>query len=183
MYISNYLAVLCTLPILSMGMKQRLTTDSFNLFAYGPKFGGLPLFYADGYAYVGRIEEANSTDAAIVSFTANDDTTWTGAPNATNSTSTIPSWSNVTFFVPNAGSLDTRIGFLPANATPTSNETTTHFRFYGSTATLIGNGGNMETLWYSLQISQHVHALYWNDTSSGQIPVILRNKPASNPQA
>ncbi|KAF2851565.1 hypothetical protein T440DRAFT_467811 [Plenodomus tracheiphilus IPT5] len=181
MWFPKHVVILATLPALSLGMKRRSTTDSFNLFAYGSSFGGLPLFYANGYAYIGEPNEANSTDAAVVSFTANGNGVWTGAPNATNVTATAPSWSNVTIYVPATGSDDTRIGFLSENDTATSDELVSGFRLYGSTATLIGGDGNLETLWYSLQVSKRVHALYWNDTTSGQAPVILRNKPASNP--
>lgn len=45
------LTVLCTLPLLALGAKKRATDSSsttFNLFGYGDKLGGFPLFYADG---------------------------------------------------------------------------------------------------------------------------------------
>lgn len=50
MFLSQ-LAVLCTLPFLAFGMKKRdvsSTSLNFALYGYGPGFGGLPLFYADG---------------------------------------------------------------------------------------------------------------------------------------
>jgi hypothetical protein len=39
---------------------------TFQLYAYGDGFGGLPLFYADGLAYIGDPSLANSSDAAVV---------------------------------------------------------------------------------------------------------------------
>jgi len=47
MFLSQ-LAVLCTLPFLAFGMKKREVPSNFALYGYGPGFGGLPLFYADG---------------------------------------------------------------------------------------------------------------------------------------
>jgi hypothetical protein len=42
------LAVLCTLPFFAFGMRKRDMPSNFALYGYGPRFGGLPLFYADG---------------------------------------------------------------------------------------------------------------------------------------
>lgn len=42
------LAVLCTLPFLTLGMKKRAVPSNFALYGYGEGFGGFPLFYADG---------------------------------------------------------------------------------------------------------------------------------------
>ncbi|KAH7355719.1 hypothetical protein BKA66DRAFT_475097 [Pyrenochaeta sp. MPI-SDFR-AT-0127] len=58
---------------------------------------------------------------------------------------------------------------------------TSGFTFYGSTASLIGADGQLETLWSALRINDNLHALYWNDTSLGQSSIILRNIAPSNP--
>ena len=108
-------------------------------------------------------------------------TSWTASPNTTNTTTVVPPWSNVALYVPVSDSSDKRVGFLSDNNTAVSGAVTSGFRFYGSMAALVGTDGQLETLWYSLQVSERVHALYWNDTSLGQTPVVLRSKAPSNP--
>ncbi|KAJ4399957.1 hypothetical protein N0V91_009029 [Didymella pomorum] len=157
MFLSQ-LAVLCTLPFLAFGMKKRdvsSTSLNFALYGYGPGFGGLPLFYADG--------------------------NWIGNPNTTlSANSTAVNWSNATFYVPDNTTSDKRVGFLASDAS-TDGAIETGFFFYGSTAVLIGESGTLESNFYSLQVSERTHRLYWNDTSLGQVPVVLRNIPPSNP--
>lgn len=118
----------------------------------------------------------------IVSSVSND--AWVGSPNTTVPSmrnGTLPSWSNVTFFVPSSGASDKRVGFVSSNETASSDIITSGFVFYGSTASLIGSDGQLETMFYALQVSERIHALYWNDTSLGQTPVILRSIAPSNP--
>ncbi|KAK7183196.1 hypothetical protein DPSP01_011426 [Paraphaeosphaeria sporulosa] len=177
------LSLLCTLPLLALGAKfKRATPDEFGLFGYGQGFGGFPLFYADGYAYLGEPSSSNSSDPGVVTFTPSGSGTsqsWIGNPNTTLTNYTV-SWSDVTFAVPTVSSSDRRVRFL-TNETSDSDVVTTGFYFYGSTAFVV-EGGKLESPWYALQVSERVHALYWNDTSLGQVPVILRNNPPSNPQ-
>lgn len=78
------IALLAQLPLLAFGAVQRRQTPSqFELYAYGERFGGLPMFYADGktpnptlrhyrinrfegYAYLGDHTLSNSSDAREV---------------------------------------------------------------------------------------------------------------------
>lgn len=106
---------------------------------------------------------------------------WIGNPNTTLSTnSTAVNWSNVTFYVPDNTTSDKRVGFLASDAS-TDAAITTGFFFYGSTAVLIGESGTLESNFYALQVSDRTHRLYWNDTSLGQVPVVLRSIAPSNP--
>lgn len=89
------------------------------------------------------------------------------------------SWSNVTFAIPSDSAADKRVKFL-TNDTTNSEEVSTGFYFYGNTASVIEEG-KMESSWFALRLSTRVHALYWNDTSLGQVPVTLRSVPPSNP--
>lgn len=93
---------------------------------------------------------------------------------------TTASWANVTFYVPDNTTSDKRVGFLSSDAS-TDGAIESGFYFYGSTAVLIGDSGTLESSFFALQISQRVHRLYWNDTSLGQVPVILRSVAPSNP--
>ncbi|KAF1930627.1 uncharacterized protein M421DRAFT_418921 [Didymella exigua CBS 183.55] len=178
------LAVLSTLPFLSLGMKKRAVPSNFALYGYGDGLGGFPLFYADGFAYIGEPAKSNSSDAATVAFSLGTDDVWIGNPNNTQLTnSTAATWSNVTFYVPDTTATDKRIGFLSSNAS-TDGAVETGFFFYGSTAVLIGSDGTLESSWYALKVGDRTHQLYWNDTSLGQVPVILRSiAPSSPPQS
>jgi hypothetical protein len=80
--------------------------------------------------------------------------------------------------VPAAGNFDRRVGF--ANGTSSPDVVTTGFRFYGSLAAHVGDDGSLETFFTGLQITPGVQALYWNDTSLGQQPIVIRNVAPSN---
>jgi hypothetical protein len=88
----------------------------------------------------------------------------------------------VTFYVPDNTVSDKRVGFL-SSTDSTTGAITEGFYFYGSTAVLIGETGTLESSFFALQVSERIHQLYWNDTSLGQVPVILRSiAPSSPPQ-
>jgi hypothetical protein len=57
-----------SLPLVVLGARKRDASPSstFQLYAYSDRFGGLPLFYADGLAYLGNPSLSNSSDAAVV---------------------------------------------------------------------------------------------------------------------
>lgn len=110
---------------------------------------------------------------------------WIGSPNTTDlSNGTTPDWSNVTLFVPGSGSSDGRVGFMDGGNSTNSSVVTSGFVFYGSTAMVKSDDGSLETLWTGLPMGDTgVHQLYWNDTSSGQIPLIMRSIAPSNPSS
>ncbi|KAF2018093.1 hypothetical protein BU24DRAFT_449625 [Aaosphaeria arxii CBS 175.79] len=174
------LAVISSLPLLAFGARfKRATPESFGLYAYGDGLGGIPLFYSGGFAYIGEPGKLNSTDAAVVQFSLGDDNSWIGSPNVTIPAGSNVTWSNATFFVPADGASDTRVGF-ETGTTISDNVTATGFVFYGNNA-MRTQDGQLVSLWSALQVSDRVHALYWNDTSQGQQPVMLRSLPPSNP--
>lgn len=59
---------LSALPLAVLGAVKRDVSPAatFQLYAYGDDFGGFPLFYADGLAYIGNPTALNSSDAAVV---------------------------------------------------------------------------------------------------------------------
>ncbi|KAF1352820.1 hypothetical protein EJ07DRAFT_135667 [Lizonia empirigonia] len=172
--------MLCTLPFLALGAKQHSVTDDFALFGYGKDFGGLPLFYADGYAYIGEATQSNISNAAPVTCEFPSADVWIGNPNTTLLTNaTAASWSNVTFYIPENTNSDKRIGFLSSGES-TDGVIETGYSFYGSTAMLKDNDGTLASSFYALNISERVYRLYWNDTSLGQVPVVLRSIAPSN---
>jgi hypothetical protein len=150
-----------------------------------------------GFAYVGEGKSMNDTENtafvncesllcssvttySVLTFTVTESTdgTWIATLNATNST-TLLSSKNVTFMVPAADNPDRRVGFK--NDSSSADVVANGFRFYGSLAAHVGDDGTLETLFTGLQIAPGVQALYWNDTSLGQSPIMIRNIAPSNP--
>jgi hypothetical protein len=67
MHIAMRSALLALLPLAVLGARKRdVASTPFQLYAYSEDIGGLPLFYADGLAYLGEPALSNSTDAAVV---------------------------------------------------------------------------------------------------------------------
>ncbi|KAF2124575.1 hypothetical protein P153DRAFT_370970 [Dothidotthia symphoricarpi CBS 119687] len=175
-------AMLCALPLGALGAVKRATAAEFPLFGYGGMaIGGLPLYYLDGYAYLGDPKATNDAGAAVVTFTSTDDNKWIASPNITTTVNgTTPSWSNETLYIPASIASDKRVGFFSSNST-NSSEITTGFSFYGTTASLLTDDGQLQTLWTVSNETGKPRALYWNDYSLGQVSVILRSIGPSNP--
>lgn len=204
----HHLAVLCTLPLFALGAKRRATSSNFALYGYGEGFGGFPLFYADGrmspslaqtpltttrlciYRCCRPIQKQQCSRSVLLVYdhllesilvyspfavSLGADDVWVGNPN-----NTAVSWSNVKFYVPDDTASDKRVGFL-SNDEDSKSAIETGFYFYGSTAVLIGETGELESNFFALQVSEHIHRLYWNDTSLGQVPIILRSVAPSSP--
>ena len=67
MYATMRSVLLALLPLAVFGARKRdVASTPFQLYAYSEDIGGLPLFYADGLAYLGEPALSNSTDAAVV---------------------------------------------------------------------------------------------------------------------
>ncbi|KAH6878441.1 hypothetical protein J4E91_010520 [Alternaria rosae] len=174
-----------SLPLVVLGARKRDVSPSatFQLYAYGDSFGGLPLFYADGLAYIGDPSLFNSSEAAVVIFTIDSEHHFIGNPNSTLS-NVAPSWSNITLFVPEPSSGDKRVGFLPPNnGTGNSTTQTSGFAFYGSTAMLLGDNGSIATSFSGMKLQDSgVYELFWNETQ-GTVPVTLRRvRPSTTPK-
>ncbi|KAJ6199036.1 hypothetical protein J3E72DRAFT_384484 [Bipolaris maydis] len=153
-----------------VGGKTRHVSQNFTLFGYSSQFGGNPLIYMDGYAYLADVAGLNVTNPAVVRFTSNSKNEWFASPNAT--TSGESSWLNTTFSVPTAQASDRRVGFINGNST-SGNRITSGFRLFGPLASLVTSNGQLESLWTGLDVGRNLYALYWNDTSLGQIPITL----------
>ncbi|PVH90786.1 hypothetical protein DM02DRAFT_620849 [Periconia macrospinosa] len=152
--------------------------EPFQLYAYGKDIGGFPLFYNKGLAFAGNPDKsaANDSNAAVVSFVTGDNNAWVGSP--VNKTT---DWNNVTLFVPTNATQDTRVGFLPSSNGGNSSIETTGFSFYGNTGMVIKPDGTVEMLFTGLVIDAEIVQVYWNDTSSGQVPITLRSMAPSSP--
>ena len=106
---------------------------------------------------------------------------WIGNPNTTYvADPTAADWANVTFYVPDSTTSDKRIGFL-ADGASTDSAIEKGFFLYGSTVVLIGESGSLASEFYALRVSNRSFRLYWNDTSLGQVPIVLRSVAPSTP--
>lgn len=138
------------------------------------------MFWDGGLAYAGDPGLANSSEAAVVIFTADSDHHFVGNPNVSTSTGT-PSWSNSTLFIPEPSAGDKRVGFLPPNnGTGNATTHTSGFAFYGSTAMLYGDDGGIATSFTGKKLQDGVYALFWNETE-GTVPLTMRKVAPSNP--
>jgi hypothetical protein len=130
MHLDMRTLLLAFLPLTVLGANKRAASvgSTFELYAYSSSFGGLPLYYADGLAYVGDPRLSNSSDAAAVICEFPSALPCRNARLTSSSTvSTSPThhfignpitpksrtWSNVTLFFPASDSSDKRVGFLP----------------------------------------------------------------------
>ncbi|KPM35395.1 hypothetical protein AK830_g11181 [Neonectria ditissima] len=169
------------------GVKPRASTDSpFQVYAYGENIGGMPLVSSGSTAYIGRYDYLNDTEAAPVIFTANENGTWTGAPNTTDlgDSSDLPTWSDLEFSVPAASSSSHTVGLIDPSTNSTSGLITSDFGFYGKFIYVTGSSGDMETLWYAKATdADGLYELRWNttgDEDEGLILLTLKSTPPSN---
>lgn len=114
--------------------------------------------------------------------TTGSDKSWVASPNITEIDGNGPAWDNLTFYIPGPSASDHRVGFLSSSNNSSSEDViTTGFSFYGSTATHLSSTGGLETLWFVLNETGKPHTLYWNDTSLGQVPIVLRKVVPTRP--
>ncbi|KAI8944817.1 hypothetical protein F4801DRAFT_594639 [Xylaria longipes] len=186
MRIPSYYLSLFVLPAASAASPpsvKRGPPASFGLFAYGTGIGGFPLFSDGDTAYVGDGSQLNNTNSAPVTFTAGTDNSLIGSPNTTDSTAT-PSWSNITFYIPNSGSSSHKVGFT--NSTVPNNASSTGFVFYGQVVLHESDEVKLESGWYAVATgTDNVWSLEWNttsnETSDGRVAVTLKTTRPTTP--
>ncbi|OCL04183.1 hypothetical protein AOQ84DRAFT_391733 [Glonium stellatum] len=161
-------------------LARAASTDSFGLYAYGSGIGGLPVFYSDGYAYIGYGSPLNASSSANVTLTESpgDSTTWAASPNIT--TSSNATWSDKFFYVPSPQAPFHRVGFT---SNSTSYQITSGFTFYGHFTFLVTSSGAWESLFYAKPTAYSgIWELMWNQTDeadSGVVPLTLKNSAPS----
>ncbi|KAF2141092.1 uncharacterized protein K452DRAFT_288471 [Aplosporella prunicola CBS 121167] len=181
------LASICQLLLassfaLASPLEERAVKSGVQLFAYGggrdDSMGGLPVFYADGTAYIGQVVPSG---ASVVS---NITMTWTSASEAAviNSNTTRVNWAATKYlFVDTA---DDAFEPLQIVATaPSDDYTNTGFVFYGSTLFRKADSGIFESLFYAKVTTQDgLYKLAWNaaeNDDADAIPVGIRTTPPS----
>ncbi|KAI0382355.1 hypothetical protein F5Y04DRAFT_53557 [Hypomontagnella monticulosa] len=183
MYIMRTL--IFSLPIAlagSLAIVERAPTTPFGLYAYGDEIGGAPVFTTGQGAYIGKASKVDDTEAAPVEFNLGTDNSLLGNPNATSGEST-PTWSNLTFMVPDTTSSSHDVGFT--NSTTTSERSSSGFIFYDQFLLHRNLDGSLKSLWYAVPTEDEgVWYLRWNSTgddSEGQVLVSLKATAPSKP--
>ncbi|KAI0120796.1 hypothetical protein F4776DRAFT_665424 [Hypoxylon sp. NC0597] len=170
--------LLLGLPMAIVGspvIVKRAPTSPFGLYAYGDGIGGSPVFTTGDGAFIGNASQVDSTEAATVQFEVGTDDTLLGNPNTT-ATDSTPTWSNLTFNVPDATNSSHQVEFT--NSTSVNDKSVTGFVFYGQFLLHKATDGDLKTLWYVLPTdTDGVWSLNWNSTgdeSEGQVIVTLK---------
>lgn len=120
------------------------------------------------------------TNSATVNL--GTDNSLLGNPNATSGEST-PTWSNLTFMVPDTTSSSHDVGFT--NSTTTSERSSSGFIFYDQFLLHRNLDGSLKSLWYAVPTEDEgVWYLRWNSTgddTEGQVLVSLKATAPSKP--
>ncbi|CAG8933513.1 unnamed protein product [Penicillium salamii] len=165
---------LCFLALgsdVSAGILGQRSSDSFSLYAYGDNIGGLPLYYADGNAVIANHTPDNATDVGQVAFTPGSSGPLVGNPaNETDTSgkrSSSGSFTNQQLFVPSANSTDHQVGFTTS---PSSEEVTTKFNWYGHFLLVETDDGEYTSLFYAKKnkTQEGAYSLQWNITDNDE---------------
>ncbi|KAJ5802350.1 uncharacterized protein N7503_004800 [Penicillium pulvis] len=162
------------------GVESRSSSsESYSLYAYGDGVGGLPLYYSEGNAVVGKNAPANATEVTFSPSSSGGSM----VGNPANSTSTKSSFSDQELFVPSSDSTSTQVGFT-SNSTATDDEVTNKFVWYGHFLLVEEESGEYTSLFYVKKTSnEDVYSLQWNvtDEDDGEfISVSMRSIAPSN---
>lgn len=117
---------------------------------------------------------SENTILIISSVDVGTDNALLGSPNATD---TSPTWSNLTFNVPDTTASGHQVSF--SNSTnSTTGRSSSGFLFYGQYLFHQSTGGDLKSEWYALPSGQDgVWSLNWNSTgddTDGKVIVTLR---------
>ncbi|OTB09365.1 hypothetical protein M426DRAFT_315924 [Hypoxylon sp. CI-4A] len=169
--------LLLSLPVALAGasaVMKRAPTSPFALYAYGDNIGGAAVFTTGSGAYIGNSSVFDDAEADTVEFQMSTESTLVGSPNAT--TGVSPSWSNLTFSVPDDDSSDHQVSFQ--NSTSGTGRLATGFLFYGDVLLHKNTDSSLNSLWYVVPTEyDDVWALNWNETgdeTDGKVLVSLR---------
>ncbi|KAF3068424.1 putative cytochrome p450 protein [Daldinia childiae] len=160
---------------------QRAPTAPFGLFAYGDGIGGAPVFTDGENAFIGRATRSNDSEAAQIQFISGTDNSLLASPNTT--TGNAPTWSNLTFMVPDTTSSSHQVGFT--NSTTSTDRSGSGFVFYGDFLLHKNTDGDLKALWYAVPSDEdRIWTLNWNSTdddTEGKVVVTLKATPPSRP--
>ncbi|KAI0113468.1 hypothetical protein F4814DRAFT_460562 [Daldinia grandis] len=157
---------------------ERSPTAPFALFAYGDGIGGAPVFTDGESAYIGRATRLDDSEAAQIEFISGTDNSLLANPNTTAGNS--PSWSNLTFIVPDTTSSSHQVGFT--NSTTGGDRSGSGFVFYGEFLLHKNTNGDLKALWYAMPSDEDdIWSLNWNSTDDDDQEKVLVTLKATPP--
>ncbi|KAK6956680.1 hypothetical protein Daesc_001959 [Daldinia eschscholtzii] len=170
------------IPVVVAGspvLVERAPTAPFGLFAYGEGIGGAPVFTTGDGAYIGTATHTDDSEAAQVEFITATDSSLLANPNVT--AANEPTWSNLTFNVPDNTTSSHQVGFT--NTTTDGKRSGFGFVFYGEFLLHKSVEGDLESMWYAVPSDQDgIWSLNWNSTdddTEGKVLVTLKATPPS----
>ncbi|KAI1377065.1 hypothetical protein F4677DRAFT_66327 [Hypoxylon crocopeplum] len=177
--------ILLAIPMvtaMSTDLLKRAPKTPFNLYGYGRGIGGAPVFTSGDRAFLGNASRFNDPEAVPVQFVVSTDNSLVGNPNSTSEDSE-PSWSNLTFIVPDTASPSHQVSF--SNSTSNTDASASGFVFYGQFCLHKNTDGALKSLWYALPTEyDDVWDLDWNSTddyTEGQVMLTLKATAPSKP--
>ncbi|GIZ38369.1 hypothetical protein CKM354_000178700 [Cercospora kikuchii] len=166
-----------TLAGLALSVVGALGSDS-ALWAYGVGIHGMPLFYSDGFAYLGHEAPADAQVSTNVSFTVSDDGSFTANP----VNSTVTDWTSPKLTIDNNPGALSPVSFTSGD---NSSLTTSGFDLWGTLLIWVSSEGAVDIKWYAEPVDAYnrTWALKWNvDNTIGNqsIPIALKTLPPSS---
>jgi len=167
--------------------QKRDTLANITIFAYGAATPGLPVFYADGLAYIGRTPPTFATMATNITFATDSTSTtvpWTIAANSTTQSFN----ETLDLYIVTTADSFTQVGFASSDTLPTD-ANTTGFTWFGSSVAFAASDSNFELqFWANATTEEGIYGLYWNTATTaaaaadgtvmdGSFPVTLKSTP------
>ncbi|WPA98206.1 uncharacterized protein RHO25_002818 [Cercospora beticola] len=167
-----------TLACLALGAVSALAHDT-ALWGYGFGIHGMPLFYSDGFAYLGHEAPANalvSTNISLVTISGG------GSFTAKPVNSTLSDWTSPKLSIDNNPGALSPVSFSSGE---NSSLTTSGFDLWGTLLIWVSNEGAVDIKWYAEPVDAYnrTWALKWNvDNIVGNqaIPIALKTLPPSS---
>ncbi|PPJ59302.1 hypothetical protein CBER1_04227 [Cercospora berteroae] len=165
-----------TLAGLALSVVGALAHDT-ALWGYGFGIHGMPLYYSDGFAYLGHEAPANSLVSTNVSFAISDDGSFTANP----VNSTLSDWTSPKLSIDNNPGAWSPVSFSSGE---NASLTTSGFDLWGTLLVWVSNEGAVDIKWYAEPVDAYnrTWALKWNvDNTVGNhaTPIALKTLPPS----
>ncbi|KAI9744649.1 MAG: hypothetical protein M1818_002178 [Claussenomyces sp. TS43310] len=150
--------------------------SNVTIYAYGNSSNGAPIFYDDGFAYIGASGPGWSKTATNITFTS--DTSSTTVPwNISANVSPAPFTGTPSLYIiPSAGL--SQVGFVASDGILPAGAVTTGFTWFGTSVAYVASSSNYEIrFWAKPSNETGVWGLYWNSDTTrddGVFPVTLK---------
>ncbi|KAF2231012.1 hypothetical protein EV356DRAFT_535836 [Viridothelium virens] len=170
------LSFIAALAVGASKIEQRDALTIGRLYGYGTNIGGLPLFYGDGIAYLGKNAPSNVSLAMNVTFLHPSSSNMSVIADPLNSNTTI--LTPPSLFINAAPNAVEPAGFITLDNT-TNSTTETDFTIFGSALYFKNSSGPIQAQFYASPTdTDGTYVLKWNTNNiveSNSVPVTLKN--------